>query len=347
MHIGEIALRAGVSRSTVSYALSGKRPVSALTRARIDAVIAEVGYRPSATARALKAGVTDTIALLVPRRTRRLTPNQLPFVAAVVETAEECGLDVLLSAAGAHAGTAGLARLVAERRVDGVVLMETCDPDPLAQALTDLGAPFVTIGRTSQGARHDWVDVDQESAVAACTRHLLKLGHRRISLVLGDQHGFDTGYGVPVHSQAGFRAALAGSGASGTVHPCAEGFDGGFTLGSTLARDASPPTGLVVANDYALLGLSAAFRARGWSVPRDISVVVVVVPGAAASGGSQLPPLTGVDVPVDDMASGAVRALWQRLQDPNAPQVQRLLGVTLVERGSTAAPAQLAGGVRR
>lgn len=53
-----------------------------------------------------------------------------------------------------------------------------------------------------------------------------------------------------------------------------------------------------------LLGPSAAFRAQGWSVPRDLSMVVVVVPGAGP-GGPQLPPLTGVDVPVDEMAAGA------------------------------------------
>ena len=61
MNIGEIARRAGVSRSTVSYALSGKRPVSEDTRRRIQQVVDELGYQPSASARALANGRTSTI----------------------------------------------------------------------------------------------------------------------------------------------------------------------------------------------------------------------------------------------------------------------------------------------
>jgi len=64
MNIGEIARRAGVSRSTVSYALSGKRTVSGATRRRIQEVIDELDYRPNASARALKEGRTErTLAL--------------------------------------------------------------------------------------------------------------------------------------------------------------------------------------------------------------------------------------------------------------------------------------------
>lgn len=67
MNIGEIARRAGVSRSTVSYVLSGKRAVSETTRLRIQTVIDELGYRPNASARALKEGRTRTLGLVIPR----------------------------------------------------------------------------------------------------------------------------------------------------------------------------------------------------------------------------------------------------------------------------------------
>jgi DNA-binding LacI/PurR family transcriptional regulator len=66
MNIGEIARRAGVSRSTVSYALSGRRQVGAETKQRIQAVIDELGYRPNAAARALKEGRTRTLGLVIP-----------------------------------------------------------------------------------------------------------------------------------------------------------------------------------------------------------------------------------------------------------------------------------------
>src|SRR5688572_19250219 len=71
MNIGEIARRAGVSRSTVSYAISGKRTVSEATRRRIQHVIEELDYRPNANARALKEGRTRTIGLVIPPASRR------------------------------------------------------------------------------------------------------------------------------------------------------------------------------------------------------------------------------------------------------------------------------------
>ena len=87
MNIGEIARRAGVSRSTVSYVLSGKRTVSEATRQRIQAVIDELDYRPNASARALKEGRTRTLGLVIPPASQRLTDMQLGFVASVVEAA--------------------------------------------------------------------------------------------------------------------------------------------------------------------------------------------------------------------------------------------------------------------
>src|SRR5690606_38368597 len=97
MNIGEIAKRSGVSRSTVSYALSGKRPVSEATGRRIQAVIDELGYQPNAAAKALKEGRTRTIGLVIPPASRHFTDIQLGFVASVVDAAARADLDVLLS----------------------------------------------------------------------------------------------------------------------------------------------------------------------------------------------------------------------------------------------------------
>jgi DNA-binding LacI/PurR family transcriptional regulator len=77
VNIGEIARLAGVSRSTVSYALTGRRTVSEETRKRIEQVIAESGYRPNAAARALKEGRTRTLGLVIPPASQALTDMQL------------------------------------------------------------------------------------------------------------------------------------------------------------------------------------------------------------------------------------------------------------------------------
>ena len=89
-----------MSRSTVSYALSGKRPLSEETRRRIHDVIDELGYRPNAHARALKEGRTRTIGLVIPPAGLRLTDMQVDFVAGIVDAAARSDLDVLISSSG-------------------------------------------------------------------------------------------------------------------------------------------------------------------------------------------------------------------------------------------------------
>src|SRR6185437_13652302 len=145
MNIGEIARRAGVSRSTVSYALSGKRAVSPETRRRIQAVIDELDYRPNASARALKEGRTRTLGLVIPPASQALTDMQLGFVASVVEAAARVDLDVLLSPSGGDHDRS-FERLVSGQRVDGVVLMEIRMEDARVARLQQTGIPFVTIG---------------------------------------------------------------------------------------------------------------------------------------------------------------------------------------------------------
>src|SRR5690348_13944134 len=122
MNIGEVARRSGVSRSTVSYALSGKRAVSEATRRRIQEVIDELGYRPNAAARALKEGRTRTIGLVIPPARGRLTFMQLDFVAGIIDAAARADLDVLLSPSGGDHDRP-FERITTEHRVAGVLLM--------------------------------------------------------------------------------------------------------------------------------------------------------------------------------------------------------------------------------
>src|SRR5690349_20405182 len=167
MNIGEIARRAGVSRSTVSYALSGKRTVYPETRQRIQAVIDEVDYRPNAAARALKEGRTRTPGLVKPPTSLRLTDIQLRFVATVVEAAARADFAVLRSPSGGDHDRS-FERVISGRRVDGVILMEIRLEDERVTRLEQAGLPFVTIGHTAHPGGTWWVDLDYATLVARC-----------------------------------------------------------------------------------------------------------------------------------------------------------------------------------
>src|SRR5699024_10073822 len=118
--IDDVARRAGVSASTVSYALSGKRTISAATRSRVEKAIAELGYTPHAGARALASARTNVLALMAPLRPDVDVSVIMQFVTGVVTKARSHDYDVLLLT---QEDAAGLSR-VASGMVDGLILMD-------------------------------------------------------------------------------------------------------------------------------------------------------------------------------------------------------------------------------
>src|SRR3712207_6031174 len=221
VNIGEIARRAGVSRSTVSYVLSGKRPVSEATRRRIEAVIADVDYRPNAAARALAEGRTRTLGLVIPPARERLTDMQLSFVASVVEAAAPHDLDVLLSPSGADHDRS-FERIVSGRRVDGVILMEIRLEDARVTRLQAAGLPLVTIGRIADPPGTSGVNVDYEALARRCVQHLADLGHRHLVLINRSAELMAAGYGPAHRALAGFTAAVTENGLTGVSLCCAD-----------------------------------------------------------------------------------------------------------------------------
>ncbi|MGW6405469.1 LacI family DNA-binding transcriptional regulator, partial [Streptomyces sp. NPDC055134] len=247
MNIGEIARAAGVSRSTVSYALSGKRPISEATRLRIEAVIDEIGYRPNASARALANGRTSTLALVFPpsQDGRHYTDMQLGFLGSVVEAAAQQEYDVLVSAASGN-GAEALERLVAERRVDGVLLMESRLKDPRVKALRRAQFPFVTIGRTEKDSGHDWVDLDHGALAAACVHHLAELGHERIALINRPQSLLDSGYTNAHRGAEGFQRAAQERHLVTRSYACGDDISAGIECVERILQNDPGVTGIVL-----------------------------------------------------------------------------------------------------
>jgi DNA-binding LacI/PurR family transcriptional regulator len=314
MNIGEIARRAGVSRSTVSYTLTGKRPVSEETRRRVQAVIDELDYRPNASARALKEGRTRTLGLVIPPATQRLTDMQLGFVASVVEAAARADFDVLLSPSGGD-HERSFERILTGRRVDGVILMEIRLEDDRVTRLQQVGLPFVTIGRTGSAEHMWWVDVDYTVLVSRCVHHLADLGHRHIALINRSTELVAAGYGPGHRALAGFTSAVGERNLDGVDVCCADDAPAGEGCIEQL-RDLQPEvTALVTINEAALPGIQRALERAGLRVPRDFSVA-----GVAARHWAEdfRPPMTAVDIPTQDMGAQAVELLLERLATPTA-----------------------------
>lgn len=332
MNIGEIAKRANVSRSTVSYALSGKRPVAEATRRKIEQVIAELGYRPNASARALANGRTSTIGVVFPPAGPHYTGMQLDFLGSLVEAAAALDHDVLMST-GAMDSAQSFQRLLGERRVDGAILMEIRLDDDRVDHLTEIGFPFVTIGRTATPENTRWVAVDHGALVTACVDHLADLGHRRIALVNRPERMLRIGYESAHRGLEGFRTALAARGLSGQHYPCGDDAASGEACVEHILRDDPDTTALVTLNEAALGGLYRGLASAGRSVPRDFSVT-----GVALTHWAQMvtPQLTAADVPAAQLGQLAVELLVELLADPSKPPRHHLLAPPISLRASTA-----------
>ncbi|MFC4536752.1 LacI family DNA-binding transcriptional regulator [Sphaerisporangium dianthi] len=331
MDIGEIARRSGVSRSTVSYALSGKRPVSKETRQRIQAVIDELGYRPNAVARALKEGRTRTIGLVIPPASRRLTDLQLGFVASVVDAAARVDLDVLLSPSGGEHDRS-FERVVAGRRVDGVIVMEIRLEDDRVTRLRQTGLPFVGIGRTGRPEEMSWVDVDYEMLISRCVHHLADLGHRRIALVNRSAELVASGYGPGHRAQAGFLHTVAERHLEGVQTCCADDAQSGVACVERLLDEHPGLTAIATINEAAIPGMYRALSEAGLTVPDDFSIAGV----SAQHWAENLhPPLTAADVPTDELGAHAVEMLIQRIADPDTTHRHLLVAPPISLRGTT------------
>ena len=331
MNIGEIARRSGVARSTVSYALSGKRPVSEETRRRIQAVIDELDYRPNAAARALKEGRTRTLGLVIPPAGTRLTAMQLDFVASVVEAAARADLDVLLSPSGGDHDRS-FERLISGRRVDGVILMEVRLRDPRAARLTQIGIPFVTIGRVGEPDGTWWVDVDYATLVGRCVDHLADLGHRDIALINRPAALVAAGYGPGWRAHEGFAEAADRRKLHGSEFYCADDLAGGEKCVAEILAARPATTAIVTVNEAALPGVQRGLERAGREIPRTFSIV-----GVAADQWAEdfHPPLTAADVPSLEIGAIAVDLLTERIADPAALPRHRLFAPAISLRDST------------
>lgn len=332
MNIGEIARLAGVSRSTVSYVLSGKRQVSPELHERITRVIEESGYRPNATARALAEGSTRTIGLVIPPTGPHLSVDQLHFVGAVAEAAADHDFDVLLSPSGPERQQS-FDRMVTEKRVDGLILMETVLRDARVTRLIDRGFPFVTIGRTGADDAHGWVDLDYAGLVTEGVRHLHALGHKAIALVNRPQELLDHEYGPAFRAADAFEKATVELSLAGFSLCCEDNDEAAAGCLAAILAQAPDTTAILTINERSLAGLVTAVSVAGKHIPDDLSVLAITSARNATALGRQI---SAADVPAAEMGAAAVDALLRRIREESVPSV--LLAPPFVDRGSVAAP---------
>ena len=213
--IRDVAARAGVSVTTVSHALNGTRFVSPDATARVQEAAHALGYVPSVVARGLKQNTTRTLGMLVPN-------NSNPYFAEIIRGVEhECyGAGYSLVLANSNDDPQRQVdhlRVLAERRVDGIVLVASGEDADILASCKDLRLPLVLLDREIDGLDADLIEVDHAGGAALATAHLLGLGHPRVACIGGLYFTFAAGggaIGMAHGTMAGCIAMLAALGAA-------------------------------------------------------------------------------------------------------------------------------------
>jgi DNA-binding LacI/PurR family transcriptional regulator len=329
----DVAARAGVSRTTVSFVLNYRTDVQIPdgTRQRVFRAASELGYHPHTPARQLAAGRSNVLGLVL-----RQSAEQVAGDATLAETLR--GLASAARAAGSRVMVEPLApegtydRLLRSHQADGLIVSGPRTDDPSLGHLAGDGFPVVLQG-CMPGFDIPSIDIDNVAAAAAAVDHLLSLGHRRIALITNAP----LSYTAADERLRGYRQAIE---AAGIDHDEALVEEGAFDAASgeraanaLLGRTAF--TALFVASDVLALGAINALREANRRVPNDVSVVGFDDIALAAYFD---PPLTTVRLPAFELGQAAGRALLDRIADRAVAQ-RTLLPTELVVRGSTGPPA--------
>jgi LacI family transcriptional regulator len=324
--ISDVARAAGVSRAAVSKVIRNAYGVSAGMRERVEAAIAELGYRPSVAARALR-GASYRLGLEIPYVSAR-------FMTQIVAGAQRAvdGTPYQLVLAPADGPGYGALESLADGLVDGIVAISPqVDPDWLESLARRV--PLVMLGRHDRPTGYDTVVGDDVAGTRAALAHLIELGHRRIAHLTEPETVTVPGSGTPhaIRLET-YRAVMAEAGLAGLAEIARRdtGREGTRAATARLLGQAEPPTAIFAGHDDialdALAGIAAAGR-RG-----EVSVVGYDNTDLAAH---PLIDLTTVDQDGAELGEQAATMLLERLHGRTEPR-QYVGATSLRIRGSTA-----------
>jgi DNA-binding LacI/PurR family transcriptional regulator len=332
--IADVARHAGVSSSTVSYVLSGKRAISEQTRLRVRSAVQELGYHPHAGARALAARRSHIVALMVPLRSDVYVPVMMEIAIAVTMAARQHGYDVLLITN--DEGPGGVERIAASGLADGVILMDVELDDERIPVLQAQGTQAALIGLPQDASGLSCVDHDFAVAGALCADHLADLGHREIAFIGYGSGVYHRHAGYAERTLAGFRERAEHRGLRFLHRSCEGTYESTAGALARVLADRPATTGFVVQNEGAIGPLLTLLRSSGRTVPEDVSVVALCQDQLAEQFAPRLTAVTGS---AQELGRVAVEQIMRRLTaagDGDRPvDDQVLLTPVLTIRDST------------
>jgi len=328
--IKDVARRAKVSTTTVSHVLNGTRFVSKEAKKSVlDSVVA-LNYAPSAVARSLKVKSTKSLGMLV---TTTLNPFYAELIKAVEKNCYAAGYNlVLCNTDGDPEKTDSYLKMLVQKRIDGILVMCTEYDHGLFAALTaQRNLPMVVM---DWGPSDEYLDRIQDNSFLGgylATQHLLEYGHCDIGYIGGSSKKLPA-----IQRFEGFKKAMLEAGQpinpQWIIQSNFECEGGRSAIRQILALE-HKPSAVFISNDMMALGAISAAQQSGVSVPEQLSIIGYDNISFSAHFN---PPLTTINQPKDTLATMAVTALIERIQQPGKPGRTLLIEPDLVIRSSVA-----------
>jgi DNA-binding LacI/PurR family transcriptional regulator len=260
----DVAKIAGVSESTVSYVISGKRPISEPTRNRVLAAIKKSGYKSNYAASALAGGSPRLVTMMISNLFT--TPSSRingALVDGIVDGVRESGFHSVIWPVSNH-DDADVDLLIRSNFSGGVILMNVKENDQRVHLLNQEKVPFVVLGRTEVGFKYNYVDRDFQEVDKIALSKLKELGHSIIGVLLSDIE-------IPSHLKKEAQALkmkLIPLDVPNTI-------EGGVDLANSFKKYHSAITGIISLLDAATLGFMNASKSAGISIPEELSIIGV------------------------------------------------------------------------
>lgn len=329
----DVARRAGVSRTTVSFVLNNVEAmqISEETRQRVQQAARELGYVPDAAAQALASGRSKTIGLLLARRSEVISSDMYltQILEALMREIRQHEMRLLLEVVEDFDNPESYLKLVRSNSIDGVLYSGPRLNDSALRVLVEHGVPTVLMGALP-GVNYPSVDIDNRSAAQRAVRHLIQLGHTHIACITNAP----LSYSAAAERLQGYRDALEA--ANIPYNPALVRFgefdpESGFYHLSNLLGAGVPFTAMFIASDVVAYGAMAAIRLHHMSIPEQIAIVGFDdVPVSRYLD----PPLTTVQLPMSDLACSACEMLFDLINGKQPDQLHILLDAHLVVRKS-------------
>ena len=335
--IRDIAKASGVSVATVSYVLNnGPRPVHPETRERVRGQIDRLGYHPSAIARSLFSGRTNTVGVVL-YTYGTSNPVASPYFAQVLggilESAARLRKSTMLMLEPITEDSAHHIGMYCDGRSDGLLFVAPPETPKIVQGMAGRKVPYILLSDSYADPNVATMDIDNFEAARKMVHYLIQKGHRRIAFFNGDDR-LDSA----ASRDLGYRQALADAGLQYDRCLDVKGLYTGAS-GDERARFifklplSERPTAIFCGSDQIALGVLSAAREMNIRVPDEISIAGFDdVLNAAESN----PPLTTIRQPLFRMGVEAVEMLFDCVN--GAELEKRIFETEIIERGSVAEP---------